>query len=168
MMTENYSGLTRIARSTEQEQQDDMMSYLIYIDEVAPRHNKIMRVLLGDRATWQICLNDEEPTFVPAAPNNDLELRLDLFAKSRKSSRTRDYTYTILQYLLSERHNKDTQGYIRSGELKYNLVPSKIPNASTFFYLLGDMEKFQLIEKRIHPKDKRVKGKPNVYYRAIP
>jgi hypothetical protein len=91
--------------------------------------------------------------------------RLDLFMKSRKSERTRKYTDEIYDYLLDRRHDPETKGFVRSGQLRDDLVPASIPNSSTFFYLLTDMEKFQLIEKCSPQKEKPMKGKPAVYYR---
>lgn len=94
-----------------------------------------------------------------------IELRLNLFLKSRKSEKTKEYSKTIIDFLES-RVDAKTQGWVRSKDLKDALVPSIIPGGATFFNLLADMVSFRLIEKEeIIPTQKR-SGKHPVYYRT--
>lgn len=100
----------------------------------------------------------------------------DLFLKSRRSDKTKDYTRRILE-CLSIQYDEDVfqkekgradgcPGWVRPKEL-YKRVKI-IPNESTYYKLLGDMEKAKLIE-RISGNGPGLTvgpGKTPVYYRV--
>ncbi|WP_146199760.1 hypothetical protein ACKUB1_17890 [Methanospirillum stamsii] len=91
---------------------------------------------------------------------------IDTFIKSRKSETTKKYSRLILQ-TLSDLKTTDNQGLIRSRDLQNKLVSSdKIPNSSTFFKLLNDLESAGLINKIVGKHQIKQKGRPPVYYQA--
>ncbi len=101
--------------------------------------------------------------------NPDLEKDkvIEAFLKSRKTDTTRQYTKMILEYLINEA-TLENQGYIRARDLKESLVsPEKIPNSSSFYDLLRDLEKEKIIEKIKTKKIRPQKGKNPVYYKAM-
>lgn len=104
----------------------------------------------------------------------------ELFLKSRKNDKTRDYTIAILEYLSNQfdtsmKNKMETEkpdgdyggwtyeniGWVRSKDLIKG-VPS-IPNESTFYQLLKNLHESKLIEKE---ERKSARGKPPVYYRV--
>jgi hypothetical protein len=96
---------------------------------------------------------------------NSLEIILNSFLKSRKSEKTREYTKYILDFL-NENSTLKNQGFVRSKDLKDSLVkPELIPNASSFFKLLEDLESIGIIERVPIPNKNSSRGKAPVYYR---
>jgi hypothetical protein len=97
--------------------------------------------------------------------DTEIQNYLNLFLKSRKSEKTREYSNIIINYLKSIRNDKN-QGWIQSKDLKEAMVqPDKIPNASSFFNLIEDMVSFKLIERRARKKGWNKRGKTPVFYR---
>lgn len=97
---------------------------------------------------------------------NDEISPIDTFIKSRKSETTKKYSRLILQ-TLSDLKTIDNQGLIRSRDLQNKLVSSdKIPNSSTFFKLLNDLESAGLINKIVGKHQIKQKGRPPVYYQS--
>jgi len=91
------------------------------------------------------------------------------FIKSRNKNDTRFYAKIILKYLITEKPGN----VVRSRDLRENFVSSgKIPNPSTLYELLDNMERYELIERiEEQIKSKRKKsggGKKAVYYRVNP
>jgi len=92
---------------------------------------------------------------------------LEGFLKSRKTEKTRKYSRLLLEYLINSR-DKTNREYVRSRELKENLVPEIIPNNSSFYELLHDLEKYGLIKREEKNLVARQKGKTPVFYRVNP
>lgn len=84
--------------------------------------------------------------------------------KSRRNEQTKDYSLKIIEYLINQA-TPENDGWIRSKTLKTAIVPELIPNESSFFKLLKDMEQYHVIEKRIIKKEIPEKGKSPTYYR---
>ncbi|OPX68256.1 MAG: hypothetical protein A4E38_01850 [Methanoregulaceae archaeon PtaB.Bin108] len=86
------------------------------------------------------------------------------FLNSRKSEETKKYTQYILKYL-SKRFDEDRKGWVRSKEIMIDLVPENIPNSSTFFKLLKDLENYHLIERCKGKKEEPGPGRAPIFYR---
>ncbi len=92
---------------------------------------------------------------------------LQEFLKSRKSEETRKYVRVILDYLSKEKKNIETQGWVQSKDLVSALVGEEgIPNSSTFYKLVKDLESAHLIERRKGKKEIPRPGRPPIYYRV--
>jgi hypothetical protein len=81
---------------------------------------------------------------------------VELFLKSRKSTKTQGYVRVILEYL--EQHPSG----VRANEFMYAIVPDKIPNQSSFLHLVSDLIDYGLIEKYRGPSPDNRKA---VYYK---
>lgn len=89
---------------------------------------------------------------------------IEAFLKSRRNEQTKDYSLKIIEYLINQ-STPENDGWIRSKILKSAIVPDLIPNESSFFKLLKDMEQYRVIEKSIIKKEIPEKGKSPTYYR---
>lgn len=90
---------------------------------------------------------------------------IEAFLKSRRNEQTKEYSLKIIEYLINQ-STPENDGWIRSKILKSAIVPDLIPNDSSFFKLLKDMEQYRVIEKRIIKKEIPEKGKSPTYYRV--
>ena len=99
---------------------------------------------------------------------------VELFLKSRKNDTTRGYTQAIIK-CLSDRFdneyyeqsmNLENAGWVRAKDLIEMVMI--IPNESTFYHLLKDLEEANLIEKKSEYKPGLTvePGKKPVYYRV--
>lgn len=93
---------------------------------------------------------------------------LHRFLKTRRLAQTRFYIGLLL-LTLSDARQFDSQddGWVLSTDLRNELVTEdKIPNTSTFYKLLGDLQAAKLIEKRIGKKRLPILGGPPIYFRV--
>jgi hypothetical protein len=94
--------------------------------------------------------------------------KIQKFLKSRKSSAVRCYVSLILRYLSDKMTDTKNAGWVTSTNMSKDLVhPDRIPNKSTFYKLLGDLENAELIEKCISVDTRTRPGPRPSYYRVF-
>jgi len=89
---------------------------------------------------------------------------IEAFLISRRLESTREYSKRIIEFLRSNTTSENS-GWVRTKDLKEAIVPQIIPNDSSFFKLLEDMEQYQVIEKKTFKKEIPSKGRSPTYYR---
>jgi hypothetical protein len=94
--------------------------------------------------------------------------KIQLFLKTRRRTATRRYVRRLLTYLSDKRATDTmTDGWVLALDMRKDLVKSDIiPNTSTFYKLVTDLENAALIEKRVGKKIPSIAGGPVVYYRV--
>jgi predicted transcriptional regulator len=93
------------------------------------------------------------------------EKRVQKFLNSRKREDTVDYTRILMKCLIEERAKHIDNGWVRMKTLINELVPTLIPNQTTFYRLLSDLLKTGLIERR-EDRESKERGRKPVFYRV--